>query len=90
MQSDPGIAAADHDHVFAGGQKVFLRGQFIAGDALVLLRQKFHREVNALKLAARHRKNPRDFSEPPDNNTGVEFGQQAVHRHVHAHIARWF
>ena len=45
-----GIAAADDDHALAGGQNLF--GQRIARDHFILLRQKFHREINALKFAA--------------------------------------
>ena len=46
------IAAADDDHVLAGGENLVSAPRSPA-HALVLLRQKIHREMDALQLAAR-------------------------------------
>jgi hypothetical protein len=48
-----GVAAADHDHILAPGDD--LTGNRIARDDLVLLREKFHREMDAGEIASRHR-----------------------------------
>ena len=53
----PGVAAADHHHVLAGGRQAAARcgAQFIiAGHALVLLGQEFHREAHAGHFCARN------------------------------------
>ena len=47
-----GVAAADDDHAFAGGENFDGGIQRVAVAALVLLRQKFHGVVNSLQLAA--------------------------------------
>ena len=48
-----GVAATNHDHVFALSAQ--LPFEFVSGIDLVLLRQKFHRKVHALQVTARHR-----------------------------------
>ena len=47
----------------------------VAGVDLVLLRQKFHREMNALQLAPRYRQVTRQFR-PASQQNGVEILQQ--------------
>ena len=47
-----GVAAADDDHVLALGGECDFRIDGVAGDALVLLRQKLHRVVDAGEVAA--------------------------------------
>ena len=44
------VATADDDGVFAVGQDVELRIELVSRTALILLREEFHREVNALQL----------------------------------------
>ena len=50
-----GVAAADHDHVLAGGEDRAVVEHVVARDAPVLLRQELHGEVHARELAARDR-----------------------------------
>src|SRR5260370_40541855 len=50
----PGVAAANDNNALAGGQNL-IRNQ-ILGAALVLLRQKVHREMDALQFPAWDRK----------------------------------
>ena len=44
-----GVAAADHDDMLAGCGQLVL--DLVAGIDLVLLRQEFHREMDAVELA---------------------------------------
>ena len=53
MQSDPGVAAADHHDMFAARQNRLVRANGLAGHAPVLLRQKVHREVNPGEVTPR-------------------------------------
>ena len=50
-----GVAAADHDDMPAVGEDVLDAVDRLRGDTAVLLRQKIHREVNAVEVAAGNR-----------------------------------
>ena len=77
------IAAADDDHVFAGGQNLAFHG--IAFAHLVLLRQKLHREVYALQLASRDIQIAR-LLRAARQQDGVELAPQVFHRNIPAHV----
>jgi hypothetical protein len=55
----PRVSAADHDDMFAGC--LDLCRNRVAGHDSVLLRQEFHREMNAVEVASRDRKIARRF-----------------------------
>ena len=73
---------ADREHVAlvgvnGAGKSTLLR--IIAGIDLVLLRQEFHRVMDAFQLAARHRQIARRFRTARDHH-GVEFFLQLIRR----------
>ena len=76
-----GVAAADDDHALAGGENVFARRQDIAFAAAVLLRQKFHGEVNALQFASGDAQVARAFGAAAEQER-VEVAAQVVDRDV--------
>ena len=78
-----GVAAADDHHALARGQN--LTGNLVAGDALVLLRQKLHGEVNAFELAAGDFQVAGSFGAAGQQNR-VEFLAQIFDGHVVAHV----
>ena len=78
-----GVAAADHDHMLAGGHDLICNR--VAGDNPVLLRQEFHREMHALQFAARHRQIARNLGAAREHH-GVEVGQQFFRWNVSAHF----
>ena len=78
-----GIAAADDDDAFAGGQN--LVGDGIAFAHLVLLRQKLHGEVDALQFAAGDVEIARLLGAAGQQD-GVEFAAQVFHRHIAADV----
>ncbi len=78
-----GIAAADDDDVFAGGQN--LVGYGIAFAHLVLLRQELHGEVDALQVAAGDIEVARLLGAAGQQD-GIEFAAQVFHRHVAADV----
>src|SRR5690606_30214586 len=49
-----GVATADHHHVLALGKDWLDVVELFAGDALVLLAEEIHREMDAVELAARN------------------------------------
>ena len=61
MQSDAGVAAADHDHMLAAGENIGRAAERLAADAAVLLRQEIHRVVDAGEIAAGDRQVARRF-----------------------------
>src|SRR5262249_46623777 len=56
-----GIAAADHDDLFAGRQDRVARERGFTADAPILLRQIVHRKMNTFELVTRHRQVARFF-----------------------------
>ena len=50
-----GVAAADDDDMLRAGEDRLVALHRLAADAAILLRQEFHREMDARKIAARHR-----------------------------------
>ena len=74
-----GVAAADDDHVLAGGEDRLRPGTRIALVAPVLLRQELHREMNALQLAAGDVQIARLLGAAREQD-GVEVAPQVVDR----------
>ncbi len=90
-----GVAAADHDHVLAGGgdHRRLRRaagapgicGPSLARDVAVALVEVLHREVDAAELAARHRQVARDARAGRDHDR-VELRPQLVGGDVDADV----
>ena len=79
-----GIAAPDHHHMLAlGAERAARRGFFfgIAGDALILLGEKIHGEMDARQFAVLHRQVARRFR-PARQHDRVIIGQQHFHRNT--------
>ena len=72
-----GVAAADHDHVLAGGHDLAIDP--VARVDAVLLGQELHREVDALQFAAGHRQVARLLGTAREDH-GVELGLQLLGR----------
>ena len=80
-----GVAAADDDDVLAAGQDRFDVVGRLAADAPVLLRQKFHGEMDALEIAAGHRQIARLFGAAGQHN-GVVIIEQLLYLDIDADI----
>src|SRR5688500_14942778 len=79
------VATADHDHALPLGPDRAIVRDRVAGDAAVLLREIFHREVHATELAPGHAKLPRDLCAAGEQH-GVELVAQLLHVQVAAHF----
>src|SRR4029077_4120048 len=62
------VASADDDDVLAAGKNVAGRVERVAMTPLVLLRQKFHREMDALQFATGNSKISRLFGTTGEND----------------------
>ena len=80
-----GVAAADDDNALAGGENRSRIRNRVAFAALVLLRQKFHREVNTLQFASRNVQIPGLFRAAGKQNR-VEVALKIFNRHIFADV----
>src|SRR5262249_26159475 len=77
-----GVAASDDDHPLAGGEDVLPAGSLLC-DALVLLHEKVHGEVNPVEFAPRNGELARATS-PQREQHRVEARSELLQRHVGA------
>ena len=78
------VAAADDHHALAGGENL-TRIERVAFATLVLLRQKLHREMDALQLAAGNVQIAR-LLRAAGQQDGVELAAQIFHRNICADV----
>src|SRR5262249_20113129 len=81
-----GIPAADDNHSLAGRQYGAFFRDDVALAAPVLLRQEFHREVDAFQLAARNLEIARPFCAAGQQQR-VVFPAEFINRNVYAYVS---
>ena len=79
------VAAADDDDVLVASSDWIIVGDVGLMAAPILRRQILHREVNALKLAARHGQVARNRRSAGEDD-GVEFAAELLHRQIDADV----